>query len=62
MERLYAIDLKRACSGKGGEVLREMRAVVGRAKRTTRGDCRLTGVAVGRQGERLLFCFRLGPK
>jgi len=61
MERFYAIGLKRARTG-GGEVLRDMRAAVGRVKRTAAGDCRLTGVVLGRQGERLLFCFRLSDK
>ncbi len=61
MERLYVLDFERARMG-GGEILREMRAAVGRAKRGMGGDCRLTGVALGRQGERLLFSFRLGRK
>lgn len=61
MERLYVLDFQRARAG-GGEILREMRAVVGKAKRKAGGDCRLTGVALGRQGEKLLFSFRLGKK
>lgn len=60
MERLYAIDLRKARTG--GEILRGMRAAVGRAKRNAAGDWRLSGVALGRQGERLLFCFRLVQK
>lgn len=58
MERLYAIDLRRAADS--GELVRGMRAAVGRAKRVAGGDCRLTGIALDSRGERLLFCFRLG--
>ncbi|MGE5597858.1 MAG: hypothetical protein ACM3XS_00585 [Bacteroidota bacterium] len=60
MERLYAIDLRQA--SRGGEVLREMRAAVGRAKRTAGGECRLSGIALDRQGEKVLFHFRLTGK
>ncbi|MGE5549567.1 MAG: hypothetical protein ACM3ZC_03440 [Bacteroidota bacterium] len=62
MERLYAIDFERARGASGGEILRGMRAAVGRAKRTAGGERHLTGIALGERGEKLLFCFRLGKK
>lgn len=59
MERFYAIDLAALREG-GGDLLRGMRAAVGRAKRLAGGGVCLKGIALGRCGERVFFCFRLG--
>ena len=58
MERFYAIDLTAFRKG-GGDLLPTMRAAVGRAKRLAGGGVCLKGIALRRQGERMIFCFRL---
>ena len=62
MESFHFIDLTPPGKPHGKEILREMRAAVGRAKRTAGGERYLTGAALGWHGERLLFTFRLGKK
>ena len=58
MEKIYTLDLKRTMAG-GGELVREMRAAVGRVKRSAAGDTRLVGIALDGRGEKLRFCFRM---
>jgi len=62
LEKLYVLDMERYCAGGGGELVRQMRAAVGRAKRSASGETRLEGIALDNRGDRLLFRFRLGKK
>ncbi|NLG83426.1 MAG: hypothetical protein GX493_02200 [Firmicutes bacterium] len=59
MDRYYLVDLA-ALRAEGRDLLTGLRAAVGRAKRLAGGGVCLKGIALGRRGERVVFCFRLG--